>query len=269
MIKRIFACALSLILLCGCSVGGQDDVSSVQIPVTDYPAMAFDITVEECPQKVVSLIPEITDIIVALGSDAQLAAISDNCVQVREAERVGSAFLPDTAKIKEIGADLVFTSDVTSKTDIEILKNAGINVAIVEPSLRYTDLPNMYKNIATLISGNITGQRNAANTFSGIDEKIKNLSNQSNYAVTAAILVADGIFVSSGCVTADLAAFAGVTVSDAENAEAIICSEAMHDETAAKYPDKRVIIFDISLLERRGADMYNAVATLGGTLKAK
>ena len=222
MIKKTFAAILCLMLMCGCTAKNDGTVSSASLPTQDYPATAFDITVDKCPQTVVSLIPDVTDVIVALGSDAQLAAISDNCVQVREAQRVGTAFLPDTAKIKSLGAELVFTSNVTSKADLEILQNAGIKVAVVETATKYNDLPSFYKQVATLISGAITGVRNASNTFANIDEKIKKFSNQSSHSVTAAILVANGVTVPSDCVTAELAAFAGVTVSSLDSAEIVI-----------------------------------------------
>ncbi len=268
MIKKAFAAILCLIMLCSCAQNMPDSSSSA-IPSSDYPAAAFDITIDKCPQKVVSLIPQVTDIIVALGSDAQLAGISNNCDQIREAERVGTASLPDTAKIKELGADLVFTSSLTGSSELEILKNAGIKVAIVEFPAKYTGLISLYKQIAILISGNITGARNAANTFAKIDNKIKKLSNSSDYTVKAAIFVADGVCVMSDSLAAELAAFAGVTVCDVASAEAIICSEELSQAVSDKYVGKRVIVFDVGLLENRGANMYDTVATMEGAIKAK
>ncbi len=269
MIKRVFMALCCLALLCGCTSSGGNATSSASLPTSDYPASALDITVDKCPQTVVSLLPEVTDIIVALGSDAQLAAISDNCPQVREAVRVGTAFLPDTARIKSMGAELVFTSSVTGAADIEILRNAGIKVAVVEAAARYIDLPKLYKNVATLISGSITGVRNASNTFSHIDEKIKKFSNQSAYSVTAALLVSDGVTVPSGCITADLAGFAGVTLCDIDAAQIVICPEEIYEAMAIKYADKRVIGFDVGLLDRRGANMYDAIAALAASIKAR
>ncbi len=268
MTKRIIAAAICIImLLCGCA--GESESVTPSVPQFDYPATALDITVDKCPQTVVSLLPEVTDIIVALGSDAQLAAISDNCVDVRSCERVGTAFLPDTDKIKEIGADLVFTSNVTNESDLEILRNAGIDVAVFNSPTRYTDLPTSYSEIASLMSGNITGVRNASNTFSHIDEKIKKFSNSSNHLTTAAILVDESVEITEECIAADLANFAGITVTGTEDADIIICSENIFDSISTKFADKRTVVFDVSKLDRRGADMYNVVTELDATLKAR
>ncbi len=213
--------------------------------------------------------PEVTDIIVALGSDAQLAAISDNCVKVRDAQRVGTAFLPDTDAIKQLGAELVFVSAVTGSAYIEVLKNAGIAVAVVESAASYADLPALYSGIATLISGGITGARNAANTFKGIDEKIKAHANSNSFSVSGAILVADGVSISADCIAAELAAFAGITLCDAVSAEVIVCSESIYETVRSRYADKRVVSFDVTQLERRGANMYDAVAALTASLKSE
>ncbi len=269
MIKRILVSVCCLILLCGCTARDNGGTSSPSAPTVDYPALAYDITLDKCPQAVVSLLPEVTDIIVALGSDAQLAAISDNCVEVRSCERVGTAFSPDTERIKEMGTDLVFTSSVTSGKDIEILRNAGIAVAIYEAPARYTDLPAAYSKIATLISGGITGPRNAANTFARIDDKIKKHSNSSDFAATAAILVDEDMAIKGECVATDLAHFAGITVKDPQTAEIIICKENITDAVAAKYEGKRIVTFDTDMLDRRGADMYDTVSSLEAALKAR
>ena len=270
MIKRIAAVAMCALLLCGCAKKQEESgtVSSAA-PQVEFPATAFDVTVEACPQTVVSLVPEVTDIIVALGSDAQLAAISDNCVDIRSLPRVGTAFLPDTAKIKEMGTDLVFTSSVTSASDLEILRNAGILVAVVTSPARYAELPAMYSQVATLMSGHITGVRNASNTFTNIDDKIKRFSNSSSNSVTASILVADGVAISDGNVASDLAGFAGITLTDAEAAEVIVFPQSIFESTKAKHEGKRVVEFDVTMLDRRGANMYDAITSLASALEVK
>lgn len=269
MIRRILAAILcaALIALGGCSQRGEDASSA---PLVDYPATALDITVDTCPQAVVSLIPEVTDIIVALSSDAQLVAISDNCNDTRGLTRVGTAFSPDTAAIKELNADLVFTSQVTPDKDIEVLKNAGINVATVEAVARYTDLPAVYSQVATLMSGNITGMRNAANTIGNIDEKIKKFSNLSDFKTTAVIYAAEGVAVTNDCVQADLAGFAGASiVSDASSAEVIVCPQNIFETVSEQYADKQVVVFDVNMLDARGTGMLDAIEQLQLALKAE
>jgi ABC-type Fe3+-hydroxamate transport system substrate-binding protein len=269
MIKRLFAVILcaSMLTLCACA-GEKDKESST--PKTDYPAKALDISLDSCPQKVVSLVPEVTDIIIALGSDAQLAGISDNCVDVRELGRFGDAFAPDISAIKELEPDLVFVSAVTSENDIELLRNAGIPVAAADGAVHYTDLRQLYIDVATLMSGNITGVRNAANTFNNIDAKLKEISNSAGTETTAVIFAADGVTVPPDCFTAELAKFAGISLISADtdsdiataNPQVIICPSELVGTLSARFGNISVAEFDIAMLDRRGADMVASVNAL-------
>lgn len=253
-----------LSVLCSCSGKGSQDTSSVE--VTDFPATAFEATVKKCPQNVVSLVPEVTDIITALGSDAQLVGVSDNCVTQREVKRLGTAFSPDIAGIKSIKADLVFVSDITPQSDISTLKNAGIAVAEVKSADKYSDLLRIYSDIATLMSGNITGKRNATNTFSRIDSGIKKFSNSSSTDIKAAVFVTESVIMSGKGVATELANFAGIALTDGDKATIVICPVGTKDAFAQKFPEKRIEEFDMSLFDRRGADMLDCVKELNAVI---
>jgi len=271
--KKLFAIILVAIMLCGCSANKGDGASSQ--PLTDYPATAFDITVKNCPQKVISLSPEVTDIIFALGSDAQLIGISKDCVSEKELARYGTSAMPDIEAIKAAKPDLVFVTDYAYADDIRLLSDAKIKVAQVKGAAEYIGLGNIYNNIAVLMSGEITGTRNAANTFKNIDGKIKSAANSNSKKVKAAIFVNDTVTLEKGCVSAELVKLAGINTliggSDSQIIKAkpdiILCPTGSSEAFTARFDGIKVKELDPSLLDRRGVKMVDVVTQIISVLE--
>ena len=89
--RRIIAAVLALSMLCICSCSKKDE-ATIQ---NDYPVTVYGVTVDACPQRVVSLSPAATEIITALGSYAQLFGVSDNCTNVSGLAAFGTSVLTD------------------------------------------------------------------------------------------------------------------------------------------------------------------------------
>ena len=270
--KRLFAIILIALFFCGCSAHKSDTSSK---PLTDYPATAFDITIKKCPQKVISLSPEITDIIFALGSDAQLIGVSKDCVTEKELIRYGTSAIPDLEAIKAVKPDLVFVTDYAYEDDIRILEDAKIKVAKVKSATEYIGLGNLYNDVALLMSGEITGTRNAANTFNTIDGKIKSAANSNSKKVKAAIFVNDRVTLEKGGLSAELVKFAGVHTlicgSDNEiiksKPDLILCPVGSGEAFITRFGEITVKEFDPSLLDRRGVKMVDIVAQIISVLE--
>ncbi len=266
--KRLFAIILVALMLCGCSATKGDGDSSN--PLTDYPATAFDITVKKCPQKIISLSPEVTDIIFALGSDAQLIGLSKDCVSEKELARYGTSAMPDIEAIKGAKPDLVFVTNYAYEDDIRVLEDAKIKVAKVKSANQYPDLASLYNDVAVLISGEITGTRNAANTFNNIDGKIKSASNSNSKKVKAAIFVNDTVTLEKGCVSAELVKLAGIDTlisgNDSEiiksKPDLILCPIGSSEAFITRFGEIKVKEFDPSLLDRRGVKMVDIVTQI-------
>ncbi len=264
--KKLFAYLLVFLFLCGCSASHKEDTSSVAL--TDYPASAFDITLDKCPQKVISLTPEVTDIIFALGSEAQLVGVSDNCVTDKELTRYGTSAMPKIDIIKEAKPDLVFAADYCHDNDVKLLNDAGIKVAKVRAVSRYVELSGVYNDIALLMSGEITGARNASNTFKGIDSQLKDLTNANPQKRNIAFFVTADQTLSTGSVTADLATLSGVKklVSGSDSAivkakpDAIICPAGTKADFEKRFEGFKIYEFNASLFDRRGVEMVDGVS---------
>ena len=265
--KKLIAILTVMLLLCGCSA---DKGGTASTPITDYPASAFDITLEKCPQKVISLSPEVTDIIFALGSEAQLVGVSDNCVTEKELNRYGTSAIPNLEEIKKARPDLVFVSDYTYADDIKVLQDAKIKVAKVKSASQYVELGSIYNQVAVLISGEITGTRNASNTFNNIDSLIKTAANSNSKKVKAAFFVDDSNALETGSVSAELVKLAGVTnlISGTDSKiisakpDLIFCPVGSVETFSARFSEIKTVEFDTSLIDRRGVGMADCVAQI-------
>lgn len=269
----IFTTALLLVTLCACNNNSSDDEQHK----SDYPVSAFDKTIEACPQKVVSLSPAVTEIITELGSDAQLEGVSDNCVTDKDIARVGTSLIPNFDAIKEIKPDVIFVTAVTDESDKATLSATGAVVIAVNAPDSYGKLLDTYIEIAKVMSGNITGTRNASTTFNRIDEQIKKLSAKAS-SKKVAVFFNSEMLIPTGALANELISFGGgkniVTKQDMSDADiiskkpdVILCDAQSYDIIKERFADFKVEQFDVKLLESRGGKMVEAVEKLCKILK--
>ncbi len=94
--------------------------------------------VDDVPQRVVSLVPCLTEALFDLDLGGRLVGISDDCIRpsgrLHELARVGRAMLPDIARVAALNPDLVLMdADDHRPEDAEALRAAGIPVWIIGP----------------------------------------------------------------------------------------------------------------------------------------
>lgn len=92
----------------------------------------------EFPQRVVSLVPSVTETLFAIGAASRLVGRTRYCVapdpEVRAIERVGGTKDPDIARIAALKPDLVLANrEENRKPDIEQLRALGLKVYVDEP----------------------------------------------------------------------------------------------------------------------------------------
>ena len=89
------------------------DSASVSYPLTVTGSDGDTVTILAKPQKVVSVAPNLTELMYELGAGDLLVARSDYCdypPEVSEVESVGTIFAPDMEKIISLEPDLVLAS---------------------------------------------------------------------------------------------------------------------------------------------------------------
>ena len=137
---------LTLILIMSISLMGcqpqkiNEDGQTVDIPSEDsiegYPltlidSMGREITLESEPKRVISVGPNITETIYAIGAEDKLIARTDYCdypEDVLNKDSIGSLREPNIEKILELNPDLIIAS---THFDPEVLKKLeGLNLKV-------------------------------------------------------------------------------------------------------------------------------------------
>ncbi len=236
----IILTAIVLIISLG-SCGGN---SVNKVTGADYPVTVYGEEIKECPQKVICLSPAVTDVIITLGSDAQLIGVSDNCDNSRELETYGSSAMPETDKIIASGAEIVISDSTIPDEDKKEISDSGKLVIITPTVTKYEDFGELYNSIASVFSGYSTGKGNADNTMKRIDKRVNAIEAKVSEAekVSAVILLSDGVAAPRGSLADEMLSLAGgkniagdkYAIDYAEiikaNPEHIFCPAEMVDE---------------------------------------
>ncbi|MEM7409561.1 MAG: helical backbone metal receptor [Myxococcota bacterium] len=89
-------------------------------------------------QRIVSLVPSLSEALFALGLGARVVGVTDWCVHPAEAvaalPKVGGTKNPDLARIRELSPDLVIANrEENRERDVERLREAGLPVWVTYP----------------------------------------------------------------------------------------------------------------------------------------
>jgi iron complex transport system substrate-binding protein len=102
------------------------------------------------PNRIVTLSPNITEIIFALGLGDKVAAVSNECdwpIEAKTKSKVGSFWQPNTEAIIAAKPDLVVCESFPQQKEVaETLKRAGLNVL----SLRVESIEELFTAIARI-----------------------------------------------------------------------------------------------------------------------
>ncbi len=111
-----------------------------------------EITIDEIPQRIVSHVPAITEMLFALGLEERVVGVSDYCDYPEAAKlkpSVGNYFNPSLEKIVALDPDLVLTDGHSES--IKGLEGLGITFIVIDPK----DIDGIFKDIE--LAGRITG----------------------------------------------------------------------------------------------------------------
>ncbi len=107
-------------------------------PVTGGVVNLDDLHLTHAPQRVVSLVPSVTESLFALGAGERLVAVTDYCVhpapQAARLPKVGGTKNPDLKRIIAALPDLIIANrEENRKEDIEALRAEGFKVWVTFP----------------------------------------------------------------------------------------------------------------------------------------
>jgi len=128
-------------------------------PGTYTDDMGREVTINEIPQRIVSHVPSITEMLFALGVGERVVGVSDYCDYPEEAKSktsVGNYFNPSIENIVALEPDLVLT-DGHSEGIIQLDElEPPINYLVIDP----TDIDGVFADLELL--GRVTGSEGEA-----------------------------------------------------------------------------------------------------------
>lgn len=135
--------------------------SESQFPVTFTDDAGNEVTIEQEPQKIVSIQASITEISFALGLGDKIVGVSDYCNFPEEAknrEKIGARDM-NAEKILELMPDLVLVTDYHHENHADILeqfRQAGSKVVVIGSASSFEDA---YRHMRMIAKATGTGEK--------------------------------------------------------------------------------------------------------------
>lgn len=198
LLLLVFSFAL---LINGCSLNSnskQSEVSEVlqaeaktTYPITIKDSYGKDITFDKEPQKVISIAPNITEMIYNLDAQKKLVGRTDYCDYPSEAldiESIGTMRTPNIEKIISLEPDVVIASTHFNEENTKKLEDNGIKVMCLYQENDFDKVYSMIEKLGKVLNKNEEAAKTVDNMKSTIDEvtnKIKGLDDPSVYYVVS------------------------------------------------------------------------------------
>lgn len=132
-----------------------ENVDGAAYPLTVTDVIGQEVTIDEQPQRIISMIPSNTEILFELGLDEEIVAVTDIENYPEEAltkETIGSMEF-DFEKIIALEPDIVFSHEsamLVSEAGLEQLRSAGIDVYVVEDADDFEETYETIEEIAQI-----------------------------------------------------------------------------------------------------------------------
>jgi iron complex transport system substrate-binding protein len=168
-----------VILLCCCATASSQDRATQQgghsasREVTDE--LGRRVRVPRVPRRVVSLAPNLTEIIFAVGEGENLAGDTDFCDYPSEAMRkphVGGTVNPSLERIVSLKPDLVLaTKSINRRETVSALDRVGLPVYVTDDPLSVSDMIASVEHIGDVLGA----EGSAATVASGLRARLAEL----------------------------------------------------------------------------------------------
>jgi len=150
------------------------DNVDTKYPITIKDSTGKEITIEKEPEKVVSLAPNATEIIFALGKGDKLAGRTDYCTYPEDAKKVqsvGDLMNINYEKLMEIQPDIVITSPMTLEETRKKIADLGIKVLVIDNTQSFDATYNIIEQIGKMLNAN----QKSSEIVSSMKEKVESV----------------------------------------------------------------------------------------------
>ncbi|ANU10968.1 metal ion ABC transporter substrate-binding protein [Planococcus antarcticus DSM 14505] len=137
-----------------------------------------ELTFEEVPATVVSLIPSNTEILYEIGAGNQIVGVTDYDnypAEASEVERVSDSVAFNAERIIEMEPDVVIGYSTGAPTGYEDLEAAGIQVFVIESAQSFEDVYGDIEQISTVMGLEDKGEEligSIQQQIEGVEEKL-------------------------------------------------------------------------------------------------
>ena len=202
LLKKIAAVSLSAVLMlglvsCNNATKGESDNSSkesvligeVSYPVTITDSFGKEVTLNEEPSKIISVAPNITEMIYKLGAEDKLVGRTNYCdypEEVSSIESIGTLRKPDIEKIISLEPQLVITSTHFDDENTAKLEAAGISVIALYEEFNVTGVYTMIETSGTALNKQDEAAKTVADmksTINKVEEAVEGLEEPTVYYV--------------------------------------------------------------------------------------
>ncbi len=157
---------LFLLFLTFTSCNKKSQISNPKFQIKDDAGVAVGF--DSIPKRIISLAPNITEALFAIGADSQLVGVTDLCDYPPEAKnktKTGSYLSPDYEVMTSLNSDLIIMNvENTSSPTYQALKNMGMKIYVSNAK----DIDGILKMLTDF--GKITGREQQA------EQVVKNIS---------------------------------------------------------------------------------------------
>jgi len=108
------------------------------------------------PQRIVSLVPALTEELYLLGVDDRIVGVTTYCqrpIEAQQKEKVGAVVEVNVEKILSLRPDLVIASPLTDQKQIQKLRDLGMRVEIFQAPEDFEELCSGFLQLSRLVGG--------------------------------------------------------------------------------------------------------------------
>jgi iron complex transport system substrate-binding protein len=167
---------LSTSLVTACSSSETEEEKATTIEVVDM--IGRTITMEDIPEKIISLAPSNTEILFSLGLGNKIVGVTEFCdypEAAKEKPKVGGYSDANVEKILEMEPDVIFVTDIHVDEVLPALEKLGQTIVVIDPR----NLDQLLDSF-TLI-GKVTGtEAKASQIVKDMSERIKKITDKTS-----------------------------------------------------------------------------------------
>lgn len=194
--KRILSIVIAMILCfvltaCGKAEGkgSKNTVEGTTYPLKVTDSYNREVTIDKEPQRIISIAPNITETIFALGKGDKLVGRTDYCDFPAEASKVASVGTltdPSLEKIVELKPDVVIASTHFKKEVVTKLEELNIKVLVLYGEESFNGVYDTITKVAQVINAKEAGDKVVGDMKKTVDNvlgKVKDATKPSVYYV--------------------------------------------------------------------------------------